>query len=139
VKGKDWSNGEAHLNACWKLLLQHRTEVEDAKWQLFKQWFHLVLGYAEGNASVCRIMERVSAWWYQVLKDVIRAKKVAYNTWLQNKAESSLHSRYADEQKYAAQADERSKTQSGENFGRRLCLELPASHPTSSRQKIQCC
>jgi len=36
--------------------------------------------------------KRVTPWWNQVGKDVIRAKKEAYKAWLQTKAESSLNS-----------------------------------------------
>jgi len=46
------------------------------------------------------------------VKEAIRAKKVAYKAWLNNKADSSLHSRFAEVRKF--------KMQSWENFGHKL-------------------
>jgi len=37
----------------------------------------------------------------QILKDAIQAKKVAHKAWLQNKADSSLHSLYDEARKLA--------------------------------------
>ena len=39
--------------------------------------------------------KKVTTWWKQVVKDAIRAKKVAPKAWLQNKADSFLRSRYS--------------------------------------------
>jgi len=46
--------------------------------------------------------KNVTPRWNQELKDAIRAKKVAYKGWLHNKADSSLHSRYAEARNSAA-------------------------------------
>ena len=47
-------------------------------------------------------------------------KRVAYKAWLHNKADSSLHSRYAEEGKSEALMMKKSKMQYWENFGHKL-------------------
>lgn len=46
------------------------------------------------------------------MKDVIQAKKVAYNKWIEDKADSCLHSRYAEARKPATLAEEKYKLDS---------------------------
>ena len=75
---------------------------------------HLLLGNAAGNDSVRRIIaNRLTAWWNQEVKDTVAVKNVTYMTWIQNKAESSLHSRYAEARKSAALRVEKIKMQYG--------------------------
>jgi len=64
------------------------------------------------------------------VKDVIRAKKVAYNAWLQKKARSSLPLRYAETQNFAALTVKMFKT--WEDFGHKLDSIIPllASQPS---------
>jgi len=50
------------------------------------------LGVAKGEKNV-------TFWWNQEVKDAIRVKKSGLQAWLYNKAESSLHSRYAEARK----------------------------------------
>jgi len=40
--------------------------------------------------------KNVTPWCNEEVKNAIHAKKVAYKAWLQNKTDSSLHSRYAE-------------------------------------------
>jgi len=60
--------------------------------------------------------QKVTPCWNPEAKDTIRAKKVAYKAWLQNEAESCLHSRYAEARKSAALAEKKSTMQFWENF-----------------------
>ena len=67
--------------------------------------------------GVENVENKVKPCWNQELKDAIQPKKVACKAWLQNKAESSLHSQYAEAR---MSAWKKSKMPSWENFGHEL-------------------
>jgi len=49
------------------------------EWQLFKAAVaHSLLGYADGNDPVWRIMVKSTHWWNLEVKGAIRVYKVAY-------------------------------------------------------------
>ena len=74
------------------------TEEAEVEWLLFKAVVASTAARVCGRKRlvVANNGKKVTLWWDQDVKDSIRAKKVAYKVWLQNKANSSFHLRYAE-------------------------------------------
>ena len=63
--------------------------------------------------------EKRTPWWNQEVKEALRAKKDAFQAWLQNRSSSDLQSQYTEARKAATSAVKKSK-KSRDEFGRRL-------------------
>jgi len=92
------------------------------QWQLLKAVVAspAALACGQKRLGVANYDKKVTSWWNREVKNPTRAKEVTYKAWFRNKAESSLHSRYAEAQMCAALKLKNSKIRSYENYGHKL-------------------
>ena len=98
------------------------TEDIETEWCLFRTAVITSATNCCGRKRVgaTKSSEKRTPWWNQEVKEAIRAKKVAYKTWLANKSSLELRSQYSEARKATATKVKLSKERTWKEFGERL-------------------
>ena len=117
------------MQSEWDAVREGEMAGVEGEWLKFKKAVMRRTEEVCGMRKVGSGIRKGSEWWNENTRRIVREKKMAFETWLQNRSRDA-HERYKEKRKEAKRAVDLAKRRADEEWGQKL------THDFSERKKV---